>query len=53
MLWKQFYVNDSKSIIVEVVVPKSDLPVEELDYDKTMGCVGVVIEYRKFGKTGF
>jgi len=53
MLDEQFFIEDSKKLIVEVVVPKSETPVEELDYEDTNGCVGVVIEYRKVGKGGF
>ncbi len=53
MNWKQFYIEDSKPLIIEVVVPESDKPEEELEYNETVGCVAVIIEYHKIGKKGF
>ena len=53
MNWKQFYVEDSKSLIIEVVVPEGDESKGEIDYDDTFGCVAVIIEYYKVGKKGF
>jgi hypothetical protein len=52
MNWEQFYVEDSKPLYIEVVVPEADNK-EELDYDETFGCVAVIIEYYKVGKKGF
>lgn len=53
VLDKQFYIEDSKVLIIEVVVPEGKKPKEELDYKDLTGCVGVIIEYRKVGKKGF
>lgn len=53
MNWKQFYVEDSKSLIIEVVVPEGDESKGKIDYDDTFGCVAVIIEYYKVGKKGF
>lgn len=50
---KQFYLEDSKPLVIEVVVPESDKPIEELDYSETIGCVSVIVEYYKVGKKGF
>lgn len=53
MLDKQFYVEDSKILIIEVTVPEGKKAKEELEYNDLVGCVGVIIEYRKVGKKGF
>jgi len=53
MNWKQFFIEKSKMLIVEVTIPPSDKPVEEQEYDDTFGCVAVVIEYYKSSKRGF
>ncbi len=53
MNWKQFYIEDSKTLYVEVVVPEAEEAVEELEYSETIGCVAVIIEYFKVGKKGF
>lgn len=52
MNWKQFYIEDSKPLYIEVVVPQAE-NYEELDYDETVGCVAIIIEYYKVGKKGF
>ncbi len=53
MNWKQFYIEDSKSLIIEVVIPENKNSEDELDYDDTIGCIAVIIEYHKIGKKGF
>ena len=53
MNWKQFYIEDSKSLIIEVVVPEGDESKGEIDYEDTYGCVAIIIEYNKIGKKGF
>lgn len=53
MLDKQFYIEDSKILLIEVIIPESKKPKEKLDYEDLVGCVGVIIEYRKVGKKGF
>jgi hypothetical protein len=50
--WKQFYIEKSQYLIIEVVAPDKD-PSKELDYEDTFGCVAVTIEYYKVGKKGF
>jgi hypothetical protein len=50
---KQFYMEDSKPLVIEVVVPDGDKPKEQLEYSETVGCVAVIVEYYKVGKKGF
>jgi len=50
--WKQFYIEKSQSLIIEVVAPDKD-PSKEIDDEDTFGCVAVTIEYYKVGKKGF
>ncbi|NOZ45844.1 MAG: hypothetical protein GXO79_03590 [Chlorobi bacterium] len=51
-LEKQFYVENTKKLIIEVIVPESMDPEQEKYKDRT-GCVGVLIEYHKAPKKGF
>lgn len=53
MLQKEFFVEDSKKLLIEVVSPESDRSAEDMDYDRLNGCVGVIIEYHKIGQKGF
>jgi len=53
MNWKQFYIEDSKQLLIEVVVPEGDTSEGKIDYEDTIGCVAVIIEYYKVGKKGF
>lgn len=53
MAQKQFFIEDSKQLIIEVNIPASPEPKENLTYDELVGCVGVIIEYNKTGKKGF
>jgi len=50
---KLFFIEDSKPLVIEVVVPEGDKPKQELEYSETIGCVSVIIEYYKVGKKGF
>ncbi len=50
---KMFYVKKTKNLIIEVIVPDGDIPVEEQSYKKRFGCVGVLIEYNKRKDLGF
>jgi hypothetical protein len=52
-LEKIFGVTKARNLIIEVIVPESDVPLEELSYNKRFGCVGVLIEYNRAPKTGF
>ena len=51
-LEKQFYVENTKKLIIEVIAPESDDPENEKYEDRT-GCVGVLIEYYKAPRRGF
>ena len=48
----QFYVENTKKLILEVIAPESDDPENEKYEDRT-GCVGVLIEYYKAPRRGF
>ncbi|MDA3890802.1 MAG: hypothetical protein PF517_03970 [Salinivirgaceae bacterium] len=52
-LEKMFYVKKTKDLLIEVVVPEGDLALDEQDYKKRFGCVGVLIEYDKRSDLGF
>lgn len=52
-LEKMFYVEKSKNLIIEVIVPEDDKPKSEQKYRKRFGCVGVMIEYNRRASTGF
>ncbi|HAZ03330.1 MAG: hypothetical protein A2W97_10190 [Bacteroidetes bacterium GWE2_40_63] len=52
-LEKIFYVEKSKNLLIEVVVPEGDVASESAEYDELFGCVGVLIEYNKRSDTGF
>lgn len=52
-LEKLFYVNTTKNLYVEVVVPEGDIPVEEQSYRNRFGCVGLLIEYNRRKDLGF
>lgn len=49
---KHFYVENTKKLIIEIIVPESDDPENEKYEDRT-GCVGVLIEYYKAPRRGF
>jgi hypothetical protein len=51
-LEKMFYINTTKNLFVEVVIPESDIPLETQSYQKRFGCVGVLIEYNRRVSTG-
>lgn len=53
MLQKEFFIENSKKLLIEVIAPEPENGVEDTDYDRLNGCVGVVIEYHKIGKKGF
>lgn len=52
-LEKMFYVNETKNLYIEVVVPEGDTPPEEQSYKERFGCVGVLLEYNKRVGMGF
>lgn len=52
-LEKLFYVEKSKNLVIEVVVPESEVAKEEVAYENLFGCVGVLIEYSRRNDTGF
>jgi hypothetical protein len=52
-LEKQFYVKESKKLLVEVTVPEGELSAEDEEYEDRIGCVAVLIEYLKAPKKGF
>ena len=52
-LEKMFYVNSTKNLYIEVVVPEGDVPPEQQSYNERFGCVGVLLEYNKRGDVGF
>lgn len=49
-LSKQFYVENTKRLIIEVVVPES---IKDVDYEDRYGCIAVVIEFNRQNKKGF
>ncbi|MBI9066648.1 MAG: hypothetical protein JEZ09_05105 [Salinivirgaceae bacterium] len=52
-LEKMFFVEESKNLIIEVIVPEGDEPKEEQDYSDRYGCMGVLIEYYRKNDSGF
>lgn len=53
MLQKEFYIKNSKKLLIEVICPEMNKEAEDINYDRLNGCVGVIIEYHKIGKKGF
>ena len=53
MMQKQFAIEKSKRMIIEITVPESDVPAAEEKYEDRSGCVGVVIEYYNSPAKGF
>ncbi|MCK4664591.1 MAG: hypothetical protein KAT68_17105 [Bacteroidales bacterium] len=49
----QFYVEETKKLIIEVIVPEGDKSLDEESYKKRHGCVGVLIEYHRRPTKGF
>lgn len=52
-LEKMFFVENSKFLLIEVIVPEGDVPKEEQEYEDCFGCVGVVVEYTRKRDVGF
>lgn len=52
-LQKEFLSLKTRRLIIEVTVPESDMEVTDEDYDKRVGCVGVLVEYNFPVKKGF
>lgn len=52
-LEKQFYIKNSKKLIVEVTVPEGELSAVEEEYEDRIGCVAVLVEYLKSPDKGF
>ncbi len=53
MLQKEFFIEDSKKLLIEVISPELDKSIDEVNYERLNGCVGVIIEYHKIGQKGF
>lgn len=52
-LEKMFVVEESKNLLIEVVIPDGDTPKEAQSYKERFGCVGVVVEYYRRRDVGF
>ncbi|MFA6403922.1 MAG: hypothetical protein WCX31_20175 [Salinivirgaceae bacterium] len=52
-LQKEFLSLKTRKLIIEVTVPEGEMEASQEDYDKRVGCVGVLVEYNLPVKKGF
>ena len=50
---KQFMIEKTKKLIVEVEVPDGEVSASEEKYEDRIGCIGIVVEYLRAPKKGF